>query len=171
MIVELNSEKKLLGFRSKGFDRSVVKEMVVAYRKKPEAKDSLKYAHFNVYEVLELFMVNNVLSPTLIKAITAEEANIKKFGLKIYLASHCFDLTDPLPGSINADDYKDKTTTVLCNTKIGHGFRDLLDDQSSISIATSSNIEQGQGLDQAEICPPYNNDDDDDYDIGYEANP
>ncbi|MBB2146547.1 hypothetical protein GM921_13675 [Pedobacter sp. LMG 31464] len=176
MIVELNGTEKLLGFRSKGFDRDVVRDMVLAYRQKIKGTDSLKYSHFNVYEVLELLMANKTLSPNLIKAIEAEKESIKAFGLKIYLASHCFPLSDPLPGNTNASEYENKTTTVLCNTKIGHGFRDILDNKSYISLATSREIREGdigegQGLDQAEICPPYNNDDDDNYDIGYDGTP
>jgi hypothetical protein len=168
MILKLNGKQKLLGFLSQGFDRSIVKSMVVAYRGRPEAIGSLKYAHFNTYEVLELFMTNNVLSPSLIKAITNEKAAIEKFGLKIYMAAHCFPLTGTLPGETDAAEYENKITTLLCNTVIGNGFRDMLDDKHSAALATSGIIGEGEGLDQAEICPPYMTDEDDDYDIGYE---
>lgn len=169
MILKLNGKQNLKGFLSKGFDRSVVKSMVVAYRKSPEAIGSLHYAHFNTYEILELFMANNVLSPSIIKAITNEKAAIEKFGLKIYMAAHCFPLTGTLPGTTDAAEYKDKVTTMLCNTVIGNGFRDMLDDKHSAALATPKDISGGEGLDQAEICPPYITDEDEDYDIGYEG--
>lgn len=160
MIVKLNAQKKHFeSFVSKGFDKQQVKAMVQAYRKKPEAKDSLNYAHFNAFEILELLIANDVVSEPLSRAIKDEQESIEDFGLKIYMGSHCFPLTEPLPGTIDAAQYSDKTTTILCNTRIikkgaNKGFWDLLDDERSIALAEGT-IDPGQGLDQSEISPPY----------------
>lgn len=156
MIVKLDgSERKILG---KGFDRDTVKEMVKAYRKDPTNGDPLRYSHFTIYEILSLLVANDVLDG-LITAddLTKKEEILKKSGLKIYLGRHVSEASlGGLPPEIKAD-YKNKITTILCNTKINRGFFDILKKENSVAFAEGRNIvEPGQALDQAEIAPPYN---------------
>jgi hypothetical protein len=161
MIVRLNANSGpyKLG-ESKGFNKNQVKEMVQAYRKKPEARDSLHYAHFNAYEVLALFMANGILSEAVTKAIEADKAAIEAFGLKIYMGTHCFPITPPYPGTNKPGDYLGKTTAILCNTNIKtvgdkKEFWDMLGDSKAVGMANRDEIGPDEGLDQSEIAPPY----------------
>ena len=173
MILKLNGKQKLFGLEASGLGKKLIKAMVQLYRKDPKGGEHLKYAHFNVHEILSLLVANDVLDGLITKG-QLDDSNtknqLKKYGLKIYLGRHNDLSMSGLPEDMRKQ-YKNKITTILCNTKIGNGFRDLLTDDNSVAFAIRETVEEGQGLDQAEICPPYNTDDDDNYDIGYEENP
>ncbi|MEE1946154.1 hypothetical protein VRU48_13610 [Pedobacter sp. KR3-3] len=156
MIVKLDgSERKFLG---KGFDRDTVKEMVKGYRKDPTNGDPLRYSHFTIHEVLSLFVANNVLNGLITEAdLVKNEEVFKKYGLKIYLGRHVSETSlDGLPPEIKGD-YKNKITTILCNTEVNRGFFDILKKKNFVAYAEGrKSVEPGQALDQAEIAPPYN---------------
>jgi len=138
-----------------------VKKMVQKHRKGDPLNKKLKYAHFNVYEVLELFIDNEVLPAAICKQIK-EKVNqeyIKKYGLKIYLGKHDKDSCPE-----NRPDYENRVTTILCNTEVISAEKNQYADKAIIEknallIATPSKgtrpPEDGY-LDQTSICPPDN---------------
>lgn len=144
---------KNFGLRLK---KSDVKTMVEQYRTTtPKAK--LKFAHFNLKEILDLFVDNKILDKE--KLAQAVLSDTEKHGLKLYMAHHSDDRYCP-----NKPHYKGYNTIVVCNTIEDNGtFVDMLDDNKNEDGNKSIISENGgkDGLDQATICPPDCGDDDD----------
>ena len=178
MLVNLKDDSNSLNNKSlfkaspgKRFDKHVIKDMVRAYR--VANKNALKYTHFNAYEILDLFMANKVITDaTLIAAIKAQENEIRAFGMKIYLGVHISEDTVPIKQDPKeTEKYFGKTTTILCNTNIVKDtkyeflYADILNDVALSQFDDPA----GEGLDQAEMAPPYHEeeDEDNDHDIGY----
>jgi hypothetical protein len=156
--------------RAKKFDRAMIKKMVQAYRRSvADNPMALKYSHFNAYDILDLYISNKIVSTSLAQAILSEKSDIEKFGLKIYLGQNVEGSFDP----IIHPDYLGYTTTILCNTIIepdsayGYLLKDILGPVSGIAQRDEDSDEEG--LDQAEICPPYHEDapEDEEYDVGF----
>jgi|GEM_PF-3788399 len=144
MIIKLNDEKSPLG---KKFDRKATRKMVRTYRKLNENKDVLHYAHFAVEEILQMLMDNKILK-------TYELNTVKTHGIKMYLGTHINE-------SIPNERYRDKTTPILCCTKIENDserkYVDLLQDNTDSVLLPLGEYLKDDGnyaLDQSVICPP-----------------
>jgi hypothetical protein len=153
--------------------RADIRDMVKYYRK-PSTYRKLKYAHFRLAEILEVFSKNKVLPQNVIDAINHPDSqqHIAAYGVKIYIGRHKNENT--LPQVESNRKYLNKATTILVNTdlhkKTGDkkGFKDMLDEKLLI-IGGEGIDEDGVGLDRAEIEPPYHEGDDKDYfDVGEE---
>ena len=152
----------------KGFKKATVKAMVDAYRKSPGyvKGKSFRYSHFNAYRIIQLLVANGILDAN--RPINEQDENLQKHGLKIYLGNHVS--ADTLPHG--DEKYMGFTTTILCNTIIDGGYIDMLGEKNKISLAESSDddVDPNDGLDQAELAPPYHAvPDDEDHDLGYPA--
>lgn len=153
----------------KGFDKATLKAMVDAYRKSPGyVKDkSFRYAHFNAYRIIQLLVANGVLDEN--TPIKDQARNIQEYGVKIYLGNHVSP--DTLPHG--SEKYMGFTTAILCNTIIKNGYADMLGELNKVSVgenASGSDVDPGDGLDQAEVAPPYHAaPDDEEYDLGFPA--
>ena len=115
-------------------------------------KEKLKYAHFNAYEILDLFMDNKILPKHICAEIEKIQDLIKQHGLRIYLGQH------DKASSVFNTKYLNCTTTILCNTTIVDAERFLYKDkitkeEHSLLIATNDPNDEDY-LDQASICPP-----------------
>lgn len=142
-----------------GFKKAVVKKMVKTYRGKYENLEVLKSAHFTVDEVITLFIKNGILPEEVKKMIKIPNQGAKKYGVKIYMGTHTDHITYGDRG-----DYNGMDTTIMCNTIVysKNHYLDMLDDKKSdeikyIAIPISKKdgeINPGDGLDQATICPP-----------------
>ncbi len=148
-----------------GFNKETLKAMVVAYRKSPEyvKGKSFRYAHFNAYRIMQLFVANGILDES--KPLNEQSETLQKHGVKIYLGNHVSAETLP-----HGDEkYMGFTTTILCNTVINDGYIDMLGEKSKVSLAENvGDVDPGDGLDQAELAPPYHAiPDDEDHDLGF----
>lgn len=145
MIIKLGEDKSFTG---KQFKKAEVKKMVQDYRATIDTKKELNFAHFTVKEILDLFIENGVIKGP----VTLQKPDIGiEYGVKIYIGKHTTTNTCP---PYREADYKDKNTTIICNTKV-IGFRkylDILDDTKAITIPIAN--DPGDGLDQATVCPP-----------------
>jgi len=147
MIIKLNDGEK--SHTGKPFKKDEVKEMVNAYRKLIDPDKDLKFAHFTVYEILELFVDNKIIPKAVLSQIN-KPSETTEYGVKIYIGRHSTERTCPT-GRIN--DYLNRNTAIICNTEI-LGFKkylDILDNTKSISMAVPG---PGDAIDQATICPP-----------------
>lgn len=177
MLVQLDEKSKGRG----GIKKKEIKQMVKHYRGSSPLSKKLKYAHFKLEDILDLFVKNEVLHPKIIELIDNDievQAHHKKYGVKIYLGKHKVLETCPTNGQLKPEEYLNKITTIICNTDLVasavsrgpfKGFKDILSDDNYILLPTSRldrPTEAGDGLDQAEICPPFPNTDEEIYDIG-----
>ncbi|MGE6220011.1 hypothetical protein ACQKCH_09305 [Nubsella zeaxanthinifaciens] len=153
--------------------RADIRDMVKHYRK-PSTYPKLKYSHFRLEEILQVFSKNKVLPQNVIDAINHPDSqqHIANYGVKIYIGRHKNGNT--LPEVNNNGKYLNKGTTILVNTdlhkKTGDkkGFKDMLDEKLLI-IGGEGIDEDGVGLDRAEIEPPYHVEDGRNYyDVGEE---
>ena len=182
MLVQLDEQTRGRG----GVKKKQIKQMVKHYRGNSKPSEKLKYAHFRLEDILDLFVKNQVLHPKIIDLInnnTEVQAHHKNYGVKIYLGKHKVVETCPTDGHLKPEEYLDKVTTIICNTDLVasavnngpfKGFKDILSDNDYVLLPTSKSgdpTEPGDGLDQAEICPPFPNADDEIYDIGNDPNP
>ncbi|MGV3546554.1 MAG: hypothetical protein ACO1N4_05780 [Pedobacter sp.] len=145
---DVKSIEKILG---RGINKTAVKKMVHDYRRKHKANNVLHYAHFTVREVVTLFVRNKILPETVLKEIKGSTEKSEEYGLKIYMGTH----EDPKLYGLGSN-YKHKDTTILCNTKIvkENYYLDLLDDFPSALVSRKDEINEGDGLDVATVCPP-----------------
>ncbi len=152
MVISLNDTIKSLS--GEKINAGKIKDMVVAYRRNANA-NALKFAHFEVEEVLQLLIDNKI-----IESYVANPAPIvgEGFGLKIYIGNH-FDSTTCPTDHTNYEGYN---TTILCNTVMMDSrkgeFYDLLDKNHSVALpidnkSTIMLADGGYGLDQTYICP------------------
>lgn len=149
MKLKFGEENNLLGGR---IDIETVSKMIKHYRSGDILSKRLRYAHFNAYEILELFMDNKVLPSQICDDIKKNQDFIKKHGLKIYLGKH-----DEKSCPENKPQYKDKTTTILCNTSIINSEKNQYADKTTTeehSLLIASPQSSNSYLDQASICPP-----------------
>jgi hypothetical protein len=182
MLVQLDEKPEGRG----GIKKKQIKQMVKHYRENSATSENLKYAHFRLEDILDLFVKNEVLHPKIIDLIVNDsevQSHNKKYGVKIYLGKHKVLETCPTNGQLKPEEYLNKVTTIICNTDLAasevskgafKGFKDILSDNDYILMPTSRNdgsIEPGDGLDQAEVCPPFPNPDEEIYDIGNDPNP
>jgi len=157
--------------------------MVQHHRKEKNQKD-LKYAHFYLKDILKLFINNKVLPDNINELISRsiDHPKINNHGVKIYLGRHAKLDTCPTPAAgsrLKPDDYLNSATTIIVTTNLQKvagntkkGFRDMLtiptaSEEHYVLIPGFKN--DGQGLDKAEIEPPYHRGEDGEYhDIGEE---
>ncbi|WP_199136175.1 hypothetical protein [Pedobacter sp. ASV12] len=168
-----------------GIKKDDIKQMVRHYRGANVLKKKMKYAHFRLEDVLELFVKNEVLPKKIIDLINNDaevKSHIKKYGLKIYLGKHKIQRTCPTDGQAKPEDYLNKVTTILCNTDLKEstvlsgpfkGFKDMLKDNKFLLVGAerATTTDPGDGLDQAEIAPPFNAADEEIYDIDNNPKP
>lgn len=129
-----------------------VKAMVDAYRKHTDTKStSLKFAHFEVDEILQLFIDNKIID----SYVRNPNPITGPYGLRIYIGNHYDINTCPVGSSA----YLGYNTTILCNTvmidpKKGE-FHDLLKDDDTIAIPMQEKVRNidSYALDQTYICP------------------
>jgi hypothetical protein len=145
------TENKFFDAQRIGID--VVVKMVKKHRESDPLKEKLNYAHFTVMEIIELFKDNGVLPKLICDQLSTADSreHMKKFGIKIYLGTH--DETTYPPGK---PTYKNRTTTILCNTVIEGNtiYRDLLQsEKNSISLPVFKK-DPDPYLDQTNISPP-----------------
>ncbi|MDQ8006397.1 MAG: hypothetical protein REI64_16460 [Pedobacter sp.] len=147
--------------------RKDIWEMVQHHRLEKNPKD-LKYAHFKLKEILQLFINNKVLPETIGKLLSEviDSPKINNHGVKIYLGRHAKPETCPKPsGTLTSADYLHRATTIILTTNLEKipgdkkkGFRDMLTLPKSSEehfVLIPGFKEEGQGLDRAEIEPPY----------------
>lgn len=145
---KLNDPQKKFELRLK---KSDVEKMVNQYRS-TRAPEKLKFAHFNLKEILDLFVDNKILDRK--KLDLSMLVDVKKRGLKLYLGHHLDGTYCPgKPG------YKGYDTIVACNSKLldDGRFEDMLDDTKDYdndSVIFLGYDPSGEGLDMAQICPP-----------------
>jgi hypothetical protein len=144
MLITLDDKTELIDAK---IDAKIIQEMVQAYRHHPETKkDALKFSNFAVKEILELFKDNGIIDSY------QTSADVKKFGLRIYMGNHFDGITCP-----NNPEYKGCDTTILCNTIVVDAakgeFYDMLKYGKKIAFPMERDPE-GYGLDQTYICPP-----------------
>jgi len=135
---------------SKPIKREMVVEMVDYYRRNRRHgdKNSLKFVHLPLLEVMQLFVDNEIID-----ALTPDqETKIGKYGVKIYMANHANN-PDTCPGQ---PQYLLSDTVIVCNTHlltveqptVHDVWTDMLDD--NVIFGSSA----GAGLDKSTICPP-----------------
>ena len=147
MLLRLDTAENFV--RGETIDPQTVKEMVDAYRKRPDVTDKhLRYSHFSVKEILDFFTANGVLNSYDLNQPT----DIEGFGLRIYIGYH--DKIDNCPP--NNPEYQYFDTTILCNTVIVDSkkgkFYDKLNKNNFIAVPGRS--DDDSYLDQTYICPP-----------------
>jgi hypothetical protein len=150
MLFKLNDPTKFAPAAK--LDAKLVKAMVDAYRKHPDTKPtSLKFAHFEVDEILQLFIDNKIIE----SYVRNPNPIAGSYGLKIYIGNHYDMSTCPT----NASDYVGFNTTILCNTvmmnaKLGE-FHDLLKDNDTVALPVQDKVinADGYAIDQTYICP------------------
>ena len=132
--------------------RNVVSQMVKNHRANDSAGEKLWYAHFSMSEILDLFIKNGLL-PDSIGANFKNE--IAAYGLKIYLGKYGTGISSPSGGHAN---YKDRVTTILCNTVIvkNNHYKDMLTPKQNSLLIAGLKFEDDElpYLNQANICPP-----------------
>lgn len=143
-----NSKNSLLGGPING---TKIKKMVDKYRSdRIKDKNSLKFAHFTVLDILVLLYNNGIIADP-----SPISNRIEKFGIKVYLANHANDPdTCPIGRErrlVGKKHYLDSDTVVICNTKIDDTktYKDMLDKHNWVGLAGA-----GDGLDKGSICPP-----------------
>lgn len=139
-----------------------VYDMVKEYRTK-HASDSTKinFIHFNMREILELFINNEIMNPS--PYSQTQLKGFEKFGFKIYLGNHHKDSNCPAgtldPGTGHSRYYK-KDNAIICTT-----FKDetnpkkwvdnLKDRISFITFTGAGELKEvGQGQDRGTVCEP-----------------
>lgn len=136
-------------------DKKTISEMVKAYRQKHAADpDAVKYIHFNMKEVIQLFIDNAIVDKD--RPLNDQLGNLDVFGLKIYLANHTAASNCP-PGQ--EAQYLHKDTVILCNTALNNATKTWEDQLKSSSAKTDENnavviLGAGEGLDRGSMCPP-----------------
>lgn len=83
-------------------DTQTIVDMVKEYRKNHSIDPNcLKFIHFNLQEVIQLFIDNGVLDPDEALSDQMDEGGLGGYGLKIYLGNHVNNSTVPpsIPGS------------------------------------------------------------------------
>ncbi|WP_316769509.1 hypothetical protein [Pedobacter frigiditerrae] len=180
MLVQLDEKSKDRG----AIKKKDIKKMVKYHRGGVALSKKLKYAHFRLEDILDLFVKNGVLHSKIIDLLENDldvQQHNKDYGVKIYLGKHKELKTCPPNGRLKPEEYLKKTTTIICNTDLANsaissvnfkGFKDMLEDHKCLLIASArpkSPTDPGDGLDQAEICPPFPNNDEEIYDIGSDS--
>jgi hypothetical protein len=143
-------------------NKDVIKTMVQTYRTKHAADPNcLKFIHFNLYEVFQLFIANGILSST--DTVANVLTTLPIYGLKIYLGNH-YDLTTCPEMAEDPNPYLNMDTAIVCNTKLDIPSRtwiDLLVDSNTAALNNSvtiagmgTNTAADDGLDRGSLCPP-----------------
>ena len=99
-------------------DKNTVKAMVSAYRTKHKIDPKcLKFVHFNLMEVIQLFIDNEMINPS-VPLTGANEKDYSILVLKIYLGTHLTEAdSPPNPGS-GTNPYIGMDTAIICNTQL-----------------------------------------------------
>ncbi|SHN07388.1 hypothetical protein [Mucilaginibacter sp. OK098] len=131
-------------------NRDTIKAMAQKYRANHNTDPNcLKFIHFSLKEVIQLFIDNEVIDST--KTIDAQMNGLQFFGFKIYLGNHVDLLTCP-PSAIIPNPYLGMDTAIICNTQLdvaSKTWKDQLKPGTSVTI-----LGAGEGLDRGSICPP-----------------
>ncbi|CAN5509430.1 hypothetical protein BH09BAC6_BH09BAC6_26530 [soil metagenome] len=140
-------------------NRNVIKEMVRTYRfnHSPNDPDCVKFIHFNLREVLELFIKNEVINPD--ASINSQLDTVQYCGFKIYMGNHynidtCPQMAATVPAG-TANPYLHKDTAIICNTYLDPLTGTWKDKFAAaptgdyVSVASA-----GEGLDRGSLCPP-----------------
>ncbi len=147
MPIKLNDESK--ANKAERFFKKDVRDMVKEYRKDHPSKKDLKYTHFTVKEILQLFIDNKIVDPN--QTINQQTSNLDNHGVKLYLGKHFKPETCRQRGR-----YLTHSNIIICNTKIVDKdkfyFKDMLDDKDDKHSFTMAG--ENDGLDMGHICPP-----------------
>lgn len=145
MPIKLNDPAKLV---SKRFKRKDVKDMVQEYRNEHFSPSDLKFTHFTVKEILELFIDNGIIDKN--RTLVDQMNVLDTKGVKMYLGKHFKPETcQEMP------HYLTFSNIIICNTDIVDAkkrhFKDMLDDTKHHSFMLAG---VNEGLDMGHICPP-----------------
>jgi len=138
--------------------KDTILEMVTAYRLEHSLDPhSLNFIHFNLQEVLQLFIDNGAIDSSV--PLVDQMSYLKYWGLKIYLGYHTSTSNCPDDSGHNPNRYLKKDTAILCNTKLNTATK-TWEDQITSDPAEGekanyvSLLGAGDGLDRGSICPP-----------------
>lgn len=141
---------------------SVTKEtlegMVAEYRNSSLAnEEKLRFSHFKVEEVIQLFVDNGVMSKGALDHI------IPNHGMKIYLGRHTNEDNCPEGQAYHANNepyYMGRDTTIICTTVITPGkfhYADKLKDKIDTALMPGAKFgDPDEALDQSSTYPPDN---------------
>lgn len=138
-------------------DKGTIKEMVTGYRVKHSTTDPnyVKFIHFNLKEVLQLFIDNGIIKSA--DSVASQLNNLQFYGLKIYMGTHTAEDNCPVnPDPTKPNPYLGRDTAILCNTELdvpSRTWKDQLKDTTP-GVSSVSVLGTGDGLDQGSICPP-----------------
>jgi hypothetical protein len=136
--------------------KQTIKDMVTGYRTihAGDPNKCLKFIHFNLQEVIQLFIDNGVLDSEVPLSDQLDQDGLAIYGLKIYLGNHVDATTIPPNDPGSTYSYLHKDTAILCNTVLtNRTWIDQLDDSADAGNSISI-LGTGDGLDRGSICPP-----------------
>ena len=137
-------------------NKDKIKKMVTKYRTIHTVDPNcLKFIHFNLKEIIVLFIDNQVIDPTI--SINSQLDDLDNKGLKIYLGNHVDASSCPEnPDPTKPNPYLHRDTAIICNTKLDVPNRTWVDQLKEVAplVNSISVLGAGEGLDRGSICPP-----------------